>query len=83
MKTIAMILGILLLNSLDSFWLDFNNHDTAKHNIDRPNYQLLSEAVPPDRGSPRRRGRGRLKDSPYINDDIRFLVYRYGKNSVV
>lgn len=74
MRMIMMILGIVLLNSFDSFSVNIKNYGTAKHNIDRPNYQILSEAVPPDRGSPRRRGRGRLKDSPYINDKIKFLT---------
>lgn len=74
MKIIVMILGIVLLNNFDSLLVNNRNFYTAKDSIDRSNYQLLSEAVPPDRGSPRRRGRGRFKDSSDFDDKIIFFT---------
>lgn len=74
MRIIMAVFGLILLNNFDTFLVINRNFDSVKHNIDRANYQLLAEAVPPDRGSPRRRGRGRFKDSSDIYDKIIFFT---------
>ncbi|MGA9382430.1 MAG: hypothetical protein WBV73_27030 [Phormidium sp.] len=65
MKLVLIIWEIIMLSGLVVFYANLKAQDTAKSSSETI---ILAEAVPPDRGSPDTRGKGKGRGSRFHED---------------